>query len=54
MPEAEITATRQSAWRFFRTERGERPSLPEVNATVAVPRGAGWMRRLFASWAPAT
>lgn len=52
MSESETTAPRQSDWHFFHTERGERPSLPEVNATVAVPQGAGWMRRLFAFMGP--
>ena len=29
-----------------------RPSLPEVNATVAVPTGGAWFRRLFAFMGP--
>ena len=31
---------------------GQQPSLPEVNATVAVPRGGSWMRRLIAFAGP--
>jgi manganese transport protein len=38
----------QSGWRFT----GERPSLPEVNATIAVPKGGTWLRRLFAFAGP--
>lgn len=30
----------------------ERPSLPEVHASVAVPSGAGWLRKLFAFIGP--
>jgi manganese transport protein len=38
----------QSGWRFT----GERASLPEANATVAVPAGGTWLRRLFAFAGP--
>ena len=39
-----------SGWRFTRV--GDRPSLPESNSTVAVPRGAIWFRQLFAFMGP--
>jgi manganese transport protein len=38
----------QSGWRFT----GERPSLPEANATIAVPQGGTWIRRLIAFAGP--
>jgi len=38
----------QSGWRFT----GERPSLPEANATIAVPKAGPWIRRLFAFAGP--
>ncbi len=46
-----ITAT-QDEWRFFRDTGDDRPSLPEVNASVKVPAGAAWLRRLFAFVGP--
>ncbi|MGN6305187.1 MAG: Nramp family divalent metal transporter [Mesorhizobium sp.] len=52
MPEAEIAATSTSHRRFFQPQAGERPSLPEANASIAVPQGAGWMQRLFAFMGP--
>jgi manganese transport protein len=42
---------RMSGWRFVRV--GDRPSLPEANATVAVPAGGGrWFRHLLAFAGP--
>jgi manganese transport protein len=41
-------AVRASGWRFT----GDRPSLPEVNSTIAVPTGAVWFRRLLAFVGP--
>jgi manganese transport protein len=38
--------------RTERIEGEERASLAEVNATVAVPQGASWLRRLFAFAGP--
>ncbi|HEY4191439.1 MAG TPA: Nramp family divalent metal transporter [Mesorhizobium sp.] len=52
MPEAELAAPQQSAWHFFQRQDGERPSLPEVNSSVAVPGSGSWMRRLFAFMGP--
>ncbi|THF56004.1 Nramp family divalent metal transporter [Ollibium composti] len=50
--EAEATLPSQEQWRFFRDTGENRPSLPEVNASVAVPKGATWLRRLFAFAGP--
>ena len=50
--EAEATLPSQRQWRFFRDTGENRPSLPEVNASVAVPKGATWLRRLFAFAGP--
>ncbi len=33
-------------------EEAHRPSLPEVHATVAVPEGGSWLRKLFAFMGP--
>jgi manganese transport protein len=38
------------AWRYADQER--RPSLPEVNASIFVPTGGAWFRRLFAFMGP--
>jgi manganese transport protein len=38
-------------WNFAVTEGGA-PSLPEVNASIAVPRGGWWLRRLLAFVGP--
>src|SRR4051812_41320864 len=40
-----------SAWRFVRTT-GDQPSLSEVYATVPVPVGGSWLRRLVAFSGP--
>jgi len=50
--EAEATLSSQEQWRFFRDTGDSRPSLPEVNASVVVPKGATWLRRLFAFAGP--
>ena len=39
-----------AGWRFTRV--GDRPSLPESNSTVAVPRGGSWLRQLIAFMGP--
>jgi manganese transport protein len=41
---------KMSAWRFARV--GDRPSLPEANATVSVPTGGRWFRHLLAFAGP--
>src|SRR4051794_11998051 len=40
-----------SEWRFARTT-GDQPSLSEVHATVPVPVGGSWLRRLVAFSGP--
>ncbi len=52
MNEAETATRPHSERRFLRVEPGERPSLPEVHASVAVPNGATWARRLLAFIGP--
>jgi manganese transport protein len=47
-PPAHESTADSSGWRFT----GERPSLPEVNATIAVPLGGTWVRRLVAFAGP--
>jgi len=42
----------QPAWRASGTEPGARPSLPEAYATVSVPLGGSWVRRLLAFVGP--
>ena len=37
-------------WAFARV--GDRPSLPEANATIAVPKGGAWFRHLIAFAGP--
>ncbi len=40
----------KAPWRFAR--RADEASLAEVNATIAVPQGGSWLRRLFAFAGP--
>ena len=40
------------AWRFAGRDEGSSPSLPEVHASIAVPRGGTWLRRLLAFAGP--
>jgi len=47
-PPASDAPADQSGWR----SSSERPSLPEANATVAVPKTGPWLRRLFAFAGP--
>ncbi len=42
----------QREWGFAPPEEGARPSLPEVNSTVAVPQGGLWFRRMLAFMGP--
>jgi manganese transport protein len=41
----------ESGWRSFQTEDG-RKSLSEVNATISIPAGGSWLRRLLAFSGP--
>lgn len=50
--EAEAALPSQAQWRFFRDTGDSRPSLPEVHASVDVPKSATWLRRLFAFAGP--
>lgn len=52
MQDAETVARSHSEWRLLRVEQGDRPSLPEAHASVAVPKGATWVRRLAAFIGP--
>jgi manganese transport protein len=47
-PSAETEAPPSGGWRLS----GERPSLPEVHSTIAVPRGGFWLRRFLAFAGP--
>ena len=50
--EAEATLPGTADWNFAGRTEGDRPSLPEVHASVAVPAGATWLRRFFAFVGP--
>lgn len=52
MPDAEAIAPHRANWKFSKPEDDARPSLPEVNASINVPIGGSWMRRLFAFMGP--
>jgi len=52
MSEAQGTAALRPAWRFSGPEDDFRPSLPEVHASIPVPRGGLWLRRLLAFAGP--
>ena len=42
----------QTTWRFNPSEDDHRPSLSEVHATVGVPQGGAWWRRMLAFAGP--
>ncbi|MBY6261067.1 divalent metal cation transporter [Azospirillum sp. 412522] len=52
MSEAEAAVPPHGAWRYASPEGTGRPSLPEVHASVAVPQGGLWLRRLMAFAGP--
>ena len=52
MDGAEPGASPRSMWGFSRLEDEDQPSLSEVNASIAVPRAASWIRRLLAFMGP--
>ncbi|MEP9369980.1 Nramp family divalent metal transporter [Xanthobacter sp. VNH20] len=52
MSDARRTVPAQSGWKFARTEDLARPSLPEVHASIHVPKDGSWLRRLFAFLGP--
>src|ERR1700712_2581134 len=39
-------------WTFAKPEDDHRPSLPEVHASIPVPQGGLWIRRLLAFMGP--
>ncbi|MBP2297419.1 Nramp family divalent metal transporter [Azospirillum picis] len=51
MSKADV-AVSPAAWRCAGPEGAARPSLPEVHASVAVPQGGLWLRRLLAFTGP--
>ncbi|MGA1858552.1 Nramp family divalent metal transporter [Azospirillum sp. 11R-A] len=52
MSEAEAAVPPHRAWRYASPDGEVRPSLPEVHASVAVPQGGLWLRRLLAFAGP--
>ncbi|RKD55290.1 Nramp family divalent metal transporter [Rhizobium sp. WW_1] len=52
MTQVQEAATQRRAWQFASREEDDRPSLPEVNATVKVPHTGSWVRRLIAFVGP--
>lgn len=52
MSEAEAAVPPHGAWRYSSPDGEVRPSLPEVHASVAVPQGGLWLRRLLAFAGP--
>lgn len=52
MPDAEAIAPPRADWKFSKPEDDNLPSLPEVNASINVPIGGSWIRRLFAFMGP--
>ena len=52
MSEAEAALPTPKAWRNSSPDDENRPSLPEVHASVAVPQGGLWLRRMLAFAGP--
>lgn len=52
MTQVQEAAAQGRAWQFASRDEDDRPSLPEVNATVKVPHGGSWIRRLMAFVGP--
>ena len=52
MTDIQPALPRRSNWRFSRLDDADEASLAEVNASVAVPRAGGWLRRLLAFMGP--
>ena len=50
--EAEAVVSSRPDWHFLERTGDDRPSLPEVHASVTVPAGATWLRRFFAFVGP--
>jgi manganese transport protein len=52
MSDAPTTAEQRTGWQFSLPEDKERPSLPEVHSSVAVPQTGSWVRKLLAFAGP--
>jgi manganese transport protein len=52
MTQIQEAAEQRRAWKFADSVEENRPSLPEVNATVKVPHAGSWVRRLIAFIGP--
>ncbi|MGY5780012.1 Nramp family divalent metal transporter [Rhizobium sp. LEGMi135b] len=52
MTQVQEAAAQRREWQFASRDEDDRPSLPEVNATVKVPHGGSWIRRLIAFVGP--
>ena len=52
MAQSEAAQPPAAGWRFARSLGAGQVSLPEVNGTVAVPRGGRWFRRFAAFFGP--
>ncbi|SCB22447.1 Nramp family divalent metal transporter [Rhizobium hainanense] len=52
MTQVQEAVAQRRAWQFADRDEDDRPSLPEVNATVKVPHGGSWIRRLIAFVGP--
>ena len=51
-PQETAKASRPEDWSFAKADAPSRPSLEEVNSTIAVPKGGIWLRRLLAFAGP--
>ncbi|MGQ9371055.1 Nramp family divalent metal transporter [Azospirillum sp. A39] len=52
MPKTDGATVTHPLWRFVPRDGERRPSLPEVHASVSVPQGGPWLRRLLAFAGP--
>ena len=52
MSEAQGADAPRPVWKFSAPEEDFRPSLPEVHASIRVPKGGLWIRRLLAFAGP--
>lgn len=52
MSQAEAAVPPHGAWRYSSPDAEIRPSLPEVHASIPVPQGGLWLRRLLAFAGP--
>jgi manganese transport protein len=52
MSDVQDAAISRRTWKFSDPAEDARPSLPEVNASIHVPQGGSWIRRLIAFLGP--